>query len=248
MPYYTTVAEARNFTGTATAEVSDTALNQLIRRATYEIDKRTARTWQRPVTETDLLYDGDGTDLLLLKHCDIQSLSAISIRETSGDSTATYTTVTATKVAVYSEGYLVLYTDAEVTAFTAGPNTAKLTYTRGATYKNAINATGGIDATTATITVDSTTGFPSYGTIIIEDEWIDYTGVSSTTFTGCVRGQYGTTGATHADDSVVYEAAPPDIRLICHLLLANYIDKDNERERKVDEMIKRIAWHNPSLA
>lgn len=75
-----------------------------------------------------------------------------------------------------------------------------------------INIGGGIDASTATITVASTTGFPSTGTqyLRIENELITYTGVTATTFTGCTRGVLGSTAATHADTTAVercvYEA------------------------------------------
>ena len=46
-----------------------------------------------------------------------------------------------------------------------------------------------------TITVPSTKGFPSeYGLLKIDDEIISYTGITSTTFTGCIRGFSGITG------------------------------------------------------
>jgi len=54
-----------------------------------------------------------------------------------------------------------------------------------------------------TITVDSTTGFDSTGTIVVNEEEITYTGVSSTTFTGATRAAGGTTAAAHSDDDTV---------------------------------------------
>ena len=46
-----------------------------------------------------------------------------------------------------------------------------------------------------TITVPSTKGFPSeYGLLKIDDEIISYTGITSTTFTGCIRGFSGISG------------------------------------------------------
>ena len=52
-----------------------------------------------------------------------------------------------------------------------------------------------IDSEDTTITVPSTKGFPSeYGLLKIDDEIITYTGITSTTFTGCVRGFSGVTG------------------------------------------------------
>ena len=53
----------------------------------------------------------------------------------------------------------------------------------------------GISTTDTTITVPSTKGFPSeYGLLKIDDEIISYTGITSTSFTGCIRGFSGVTG------------------------------------------------------
>ena len=49
-----------------------------------------------------------------------------------------------------------------------------------------------------TITVSSTSGFDSSGTIHIANEEITYTGTTSTTFTGCTRGANSTTAASIA--------------------------------------------------
>ena len=49
-----------------------------------------------------------------------------------------------------------------------------------------------------TITVASTSGFDSSGTIHIVNEEITYTGTTSTTFTGCTRGANSTTAASIA--------------------------------------------------
>jgi len=55
-----------------------------------------------------------------------------------------------------------------------------------------------------TITVSSTTGFDSAGTIVIGGETITYTAIgSSTTFTGCTRGAGATTAATIASGVTV---------------------------------------------
>jgi hypothetical protein len=69
--------------------------------------------------------------------------------------------------------------------------------------------TGGVtlSASNTTVTVASTTGFTATGTIRIEDEEITYTGITGTTFTGCTRGANSTTGATHVQTTVVYQAA-----------------------------------------
>jgi len=68
-----------------------------------------------------------------------------------------------------------------------------------------INAVGGISATATSVTVDSTSGFPSEGRVIIDSEVMTYTNKTSTTLTGLTRGAEGTTAATHADDATVRE-------------------------------------------
>jgi hypothetical protein len=71
-----------------------------------------------------------------------------------------------------------------------------------------INGSGlASDATVTTATVDSAAAFPSSGYIKIEDEIIEYTGTTSTTFTGLIRGSLSTTAATHADNEAVIEAS-----------------------------------------
>ena len=60
------------------------------------------------------------------------------------------------------------------------------------------NLDGALTAIDTTITVDSTTNFTASGVITIENEKISYTGTTPTTFTGCLRGQLGTTAAIHA--------------------------------------------------
>lgn len=71
----------------------------------------------------------------------------------------------------------------------------------------AINDADDITASDTTITVDSTSGFNrgDFYRFIIDDEVIYATASTATTFTGCLRGQEGTTAATHADNAVVTE-------------------------------------------
>ena len=71
-----------------------------------------------------------------------------------------------------------------------------------------INGSGlASDATVTTATVDSAAAFSTSGYIKIEDEIIQYTGTTSTTFTGLTRGSLSTTAATHADNEAVIEAS-----------------------------------------
>jgi len=66
---------------------------------------------------------------------------------------------------------------------------------------------GAINNSTPTITVDSTTGFPASGTILIDSELITYASLSGTQFLTCGRGAEGTAAASHADNAIVYDAA-----------------------------------------
>jgi len=69
----------------------------------------------------------------------------------------------------------------------------------------AIDDATDITAADTTITADDTSDFKSQGRIIIDDEVISYTGTTATTFTGCTRGEEGTTAAIHLDDAVITE-------------------------------------------
>lgn len=64
---------------------------------------------------------------------------------------------------------------------------------------------GALTATATTITVDDTSDFQAQGRILIDSEVISYTGKTATTFTGCTRGEEGTTATTHSDDAAVTE-------------------------------------------
>ena len=58
-----------------------------------------------------------------------------------------------------------------------------------------------ITITDTTISVPSTKGFPSeYGLLKINDEIISYTGITSTSFTGCIRGFAGITSFSNPDE------------------------------------------------
>jgi len=62
---------------------------------------------------------------------------------------------------------------------------------------------GSLSDSATTVTVASTTGFDSAGTIHIGNEEITYTGTTSTTFTGATRGAGGTTASAHSDATQV---------------------------------------------
>jgi len=66
---------------------------------------------------------------------------------------------------------------------------------------------GAINNSVTTITVDSTTGFPAAGTILIDSELITYASKSGTQFLTCVRGASGTTAASHTDNTLVSDTS-----------------------------------------
>lgn len=71
----------------------------------------------------------------------------------------------------------------------------------------ATTLSGSHTSSVTTITVVSTSGFPSasgeFGFLVIESERVEYTGVTSTTFTGATRGADATTAASHSSGVAV---------------------------------------------
>ena len=57
------------------------------------------------------------------------------------------------------------------------------------------------------VTVDSTTGFPTSGTILVGSELISYTSKNATNFLGITRAASGSTRSAHADNSTVQNAS-----------------------------------------
>jgi len=57
--------------------------------------------------------------------------------------------------------------------------------------------TGTTTSAATTISVSSTTGLPTAGTIYIGGETITYTGTTATSFTGCTRGAFGSAASRH---------------------------------------------------
>ena len=78
----------------------------------------------------------------------------------------------------------------------------------GGTLPTSVTTTlnGGIDAVVTTITVVSTSAFPTSGRIDIGTELITYTGKTATDFTGCVRGANGSTAASHLNGVTITNA------------------------------------------
>lgn len=80
---------------------------------------------------------------------------------------------------------------------------------------NSTKLDGALSATATTIPVDSTQGFLTADTLIIDDEEFSYTGIGATTFTGVTRGRNSTTAVAHQDDAQVYS---PDAGVLNRVL------------------------------
>ena len=115
--------------------------------------------------------------------------------------TVKYTLPTSTKHVDYNTARIVK----DSTLGTSGTNLSTLSYNEY--IANNVEQEDDIVTTTTstthtdsvtTITVASTSGFDSSGTINIANEEITYTGTTSTTFTGCTRGANSTTAASIA--------------------------------------------------
>lgn len=70
----------------------------------------------------------------------------------------------------------------------------------------ALSGYSGISSADTTIAVTSTTSFPSYGRITIENEQILYYATTATSFLQCVRGDGATTAVSHSGGVTVYHA------------------------------------------
>ena len=69
-----------------------------------------------------------------------------------------------------------------------------------------LNDSAGTGGVGTSITLASTTGFSSSGTILVDSELITYTGVSGSDLTGITRGTNGTSTAAHSNGATVYDA------------------------------------------
>ena len=81
-----------------------------------------------------------------------------------------------------------------------------VTFTSVTVPGQATTLNGDINNSVTTITLTSSTGFSSAGTVRIGDELITYTGKSSNDLTGCTRGTNSTTAASHLSGAAVREA------------------------------------------
>jgi len=82
----------------------------------------------------------------------------------------------------------------------------QLALPQGAFFQDGVTTlSANINNSVTTIPVVSTTGFQNAGALLIGAELITYTGKTTTSFTGCTRGQYGSSNAAHVSGVYVTE-------------------------------------------
>jgi len=128
----------------------------------------------------------------------VTALNAVDATQTTIPATSTTGFPTAGTILIGTEQ--ITYTGTTATSFTG--------CTRGANATTAAvhNASDAIYAASQ-LSVTSTTGFSSAGTILLGSEQITYTGTTATTITGITRGANNTTIAAHAASTTVTEKA-----------------------------------------
>ena len=143
--------------------------------------------------------DANGNTFLNLKS---DSTSAINITETKIKVLHT----TSKDVSAYFEGGTDIF-DNQTEHFGSNRIVLKELNKHGYLNKDANQANtllnGAITNSATSITVDTTTGFPTSGTLLIGTEEMTYTGKTSTTFTGLTRNTNSAGAATALDDATV---------------------------------------------
>ncbi len=91
----------------------------------------------------------------------------------------------------------------------AGNTNCTLTGRNGVVLSSAITDSP-LTSGAATVNVASTTSFPTAGVIKIDNEMISYTGVTATSFTGCVRGVADTLPVSHLVGALASQASGAD--------------------------------------
>lgn len=101
-------------------------------------------------------------------------------------------------------GYVRIYRTGDTAPGSAGNGTTDRRLDMAAGVRSTLPA--GINNVVTTITLASTQGFPTSGTVLIDSEQITYSGISSNDLTGCTRGANSTSAASHSSAAVVYQA------------------------------------------
>ena len=123
----------------------------------------------------------------------------------SGTITVADTSSFASAGAIQIGDELFTYTGKTGTTFTGV--TRAVSSTTAAKHDRNTTISQALDPTATTINVASTTGYPAAGTLLIGSEYVTYTGVTATSFTGVIRGTtvntLTSTAATHANGASI---------------------------------------------
>jgi hypothetical protein len=116
-----------------------------------------------------------------------------------------------------------------ITYFPPSPQAnALFQFPNGAFHQDGVTTlTADISNSANTIPVASTTQFQNTGVILIEAELIKYTGLTATSFTGCTRGQYGSSASSHLTGTYVSEGQAATSSVTPVAIVMSQIDTSN---------------------
>ena len=228
--YYTTPEKVRKFLGLSSSFSASTTVTleyveNLIRSAEREIERRTGRAWRKKQSgleyPPDKYIDQDGRYVVHLVHNDVVEIT--TLQNWDGSSWENWLTA---KTEGKGDDYWVEYDNGKIHSNSFG------SYDRGVQIQYYYGSPstlldGDHAADVTTITVDDTSNFPNEGIIRIEDEEIYYTGTTATELTGCSRGENDTTAATHADDKTVIPVYPEIDELCAKMVAYNLLYSDD---------------------
>lgn len=220
--YYTTPEKVRKFLGVGSSFSASTTptteqVENLIRSAQYEIERRTGRSWRKKQSGVeyppDTYLDRDANYIVHLDHADVTEIT--TLQNWDGSTWENWLTA---KTEGKADDYWVEYDTGKVHSkgFGVYDRGIKVQYYYGAP---STLLDGDHNNSITTFTVISTSNFPNEGVIRINDEEIYYTGITATTFTGCSRGINDTTADAHADTSTIIPVFP-EIDTLCAKIVA----------------------------
>lgn len=134
-------------------------------------------------------------------------LPDVTLSSATGDSDVITSRLTAVSGAVISAADLTVVNGASTTGLSVG-QLVSIRYAGPVHPTQNTTLTAAVDAVQTTgITLTSTVGFLTSGTLLVGTELITYTGISGSALTGVTRGTFGSTAATHAAGDVIGVAA-----------------------------------------
>lgn len=147
------------------------------------------------------------------RELDLQVYPVCSVSLVEQDDTGDYVTPDSVDSDDYAvrDGRAVRMLSTASSSWASADDGNRVTFVAG--YGGATQLDGAVSSASATtITVDSaanlSVGDDGLGRVLIDSEVVAYTGKTSTTLTGCIRGADGTTAATHLDNATVTAVVP----------------------------------------